>query len=50
MGCIYHPRFLAGEFTSGQWCDDGPGWVDYPQAACRVGDNVELQCFDRNLG
>lgn len=20
-----------GEFTSGQWCDDGPGWTDYPQ-------------------
>lgn len=20
-----------GEFTSGQWCDDGPGWADYPQ-------------------
>lgn len=21
---------FAGEFTSGQWCDDGPGWDENP--------------------
>lgn len=22
-----------GEFTSGRWCDDGPGWTEFPEVA-----------------
>ena len=26
----------TGEFESGMWCDDGSGWVEYPQVAAQL--------------